>query len=90
MSDLTLTPRVTSIRFYSGPVRRQPRVGDRRTTKKHGLQIRVFKMVKSPWGETLGYDCTGGRQRYEWKAPAELGLSDRHLLTAEERKALES
>lgn len=41
--------------------RKKPRVGDRRFTKKHGEQIRVF--LRTSCG---AYDCTGGRQRYEW------------------------
>jgi hypothetical protein len=49
-----------------GPQRKKPRHGDRRTTKKHGEEIRVFKMATDMRGNVIGYDCTGGRQRYEW------------------------
>jgi hypothetical protein len=62
-----MEPRITSIRFYSGPVRREPKLGDYRVTKKHGEQIRIFSMVRHHiTGKIIGYDCTGGRQRYEW------------------------
>ncbi|MEM5325214.1 hypothetical protein VSR34_01200 [Paraburkholderia sp. JHI2823] len=54
------------IHISYGPTRPKPRVGDRRVTKKHGEQIRVFSMVRDFRGRVLGYDCTGGRQRYEW------------------------
>ena len=75
-----MKPVITSIRYSSGPARKQPKVGDRRTTKKHGLQIRVFEMH--------GGMCvvSGGRHRYDWKSPADLvGTMFNHLLTPEER-----
>lgn len=78
-------PHITSIRFYSGPVRKKPHQGDRRITKAHGLQIRVMAMVHDGMGRPIGFDCTGGRQRYEWRKPQELRPSDRYLLTHEER-----
>lgn len=56
------------IHITFGPTRKKPRAGDRRTTKKHGEQIRVFKMVRDMRGNVIGYDCTGGSQRYEWVA----------------------
>ncbi len=59
-------PRITSIRFYTSPVRKQPRVGDLRETKKHGKQVRVFRMAHNHAGRVMGYDCTGGRQNYDW------------------------
>jgi len=45
--------------------RPKPRVGDRRTIQ--GVeQIRVFRRVRDTHGRIIGYDCTGGRQRYDW------------------------
>jgi hypothetical protein len=52
--------------FITAKPRKQPRAGDRRVTKKHGEQVRVFRIVRNFRGEPIGYDCTGGRQRYEW------------------------
>lgn len=78
-------PVITSIRFFSGATRPRPRQGDRRVTKRHGLQIRVMSRVRDRMGRPIGFDCTGGRQRYEWRRPQELDPSDRYLLTAEER-----
>jgi hypothetical protein len=69
-----------------GPTRKKPRVGDRRTTKKHGEQIRVFKMVTDMRGNVIGYDCTGGRQRYEWIPVTEaVAKGYGYLLTPAER-----
>ena len=74
-----IEPRITSIRFYSGPLRKTPKFGDRRTTKKHGEQIRVFSMAKDIHGRIIGYDCTGGRQNYEWVSPEEAYKRHPHL-----------
>jgi hypothetical protein len=84
-TDREPMPRVASIRFSRGAARKKPKQGDRRVTKKHGLQIRVMAMVHDSRGQPIGFDCTGGRQRYEWRAPQELRPSDRYLLTPEER-----
>jgi hypothetical protein len=74
------------ITIVSGPSRPKPRVGDRRVTKKHGEQIRVFSMVHDFRGRVIGYDCTGGRQRYEWVSIADAGKHGAaHHWTAEER-----
>ena len=54
------------ITISTAPSRRKPQIGDRRTTKKHGEQIRLPVMVHNHKGEPVGYDCTGGRQNYEW------------------------
>lgn len=62
----TIKPRITSIRFYANAPRKQPKVGDLRETKKHGKQVRVFRMAHGPSGRIIGYDCTGGRQNYDW------------------------
>ncbi len=56
--------------FYSGPPPRQkPRAGDRRTTKKHGEQVRVPRIATDHRGRAIGYDWTGGRQNYDWVSP---------------------
>lgn len=72
------------IHISYGPSRKKPRVGDRRTTKKHGEQIRVFRRTLCG-----AYDCTGGSQKYDWvplrDAPKH-GAA--HHLTAEERAAI--
>lgn len=52
--------------------RKKPATGDQRVSKKHGLQIRIPSMVHGPRGEPIGFDCSGGRQRYEWRKPDEL------------------
>lgn len=56
------------MRIHITTAQQRPRqqTGDRRTTKKHGEQIRLPVMVKNSRGEPIGYDCTGGRQNYEW------------------------
>lgn len=77
---------VTSIHFYSGPAPRpKPKAGDRRTTKKHGQQVRVHR-------RSCGMMMMGGGHRYylfEWRTPAELiGTLDEHLLTTQDRAAL--
>lgn len=48
------------------PQRRQPRIGDRRVTKKHGLQIRVAETHGGRWVR-----C-GSRYRYDWRSLADL------------------
>ncbi len=62
------------ITIMAGKQRKRPQAGDRRTTKKHGDQIRIPSMVHNQRGDPVGYDCTGGRQNYEWvsvtKVPA--------------------
>lgn len=48
------------------PQRRKPKIGDRRTTKKHGLQIRVVQTHDGMWVKS------GSRYCYEWRKPATL------------------
>lgn len=81
--------KVTTIHFTSGPPPRpKPKAGDRRTTKRHGPQVRVMKVARNTRGEPIGYDCTGGRQRYEWVSLAEAAKGGNgYLLTKEERAA---
>jgi hypothetical protein len=78
-----------SIRIHIsyGPARKKPRVGDRRTTKKHGEQIRVFRMARNSRGDVIGYDCTGGSQKYDWVPLADAAKHRvEHHLTPEERE----
>lgn len=48
------------------PQRSKPKIGDRRTTKKHGLQIRVVETHNGMWVRS------GYRYRYEWLKPSEI------------------
>lgn len=63
--------------------RRKPRIGDRRTTKKHGLQIRVVTTHSGMWVRS------GSRYVYEWRKPSEL-LCTRweYLITPQEFAAI--
>lgn len=73
---------VTSIRITFGPSRRRkPKAGDRRTTKAHGLQIRVW--LRAPCGAMR---VSNGRPCFDWVKPADLAPEDRHYLTTDERK----
>ena len=77
------------IHISTGPIRKKPRIGDRRTTKKHGQQIRILSVVRDHvTGRIMGYDCTGGRQRYEWVTLDKLPAIYHYLLTQEEREGL--
>jgi hypothetical protein len=50
---------------YGAPTRKEPKVGDRRIIR--GLEhIRVFRRAHDSRGNVIGYDCTGGRQNYDW------------------------
>lgn len=61
---------VTSIRFFMTPVRRQPKVGDRRTTKKHGDQVRVLDILQC--GPDAGaLVARRGRPCFVWVSPGE-------------------
>lgn len=73
---------VTSIRFYSGPAPRpKPKLGDRRTTKKHGEQVRVFERVG--FGPHSGaFVMRSGRQGYVWVSPDEAYQLHPHLRPA--------
>jgi hypothetical protein len=82
---------IVRIHISYGPTRKKPKHGDRRTTKKHGEQIRVFKMARDFRGNIIGHDCTGGRQLYEWVplADAHKHMADHHW-TPEERARFET
>lgn len=54
-------PVITSMTFRYGPApRKKPRAGDRRTTKKHGEQVRVPVMHNGM------YVYSSGRPCFEW------------------------
>lgn len=56
--------------------RQRPKIGDRRTTKKHGLQIRVVETHYGMWAKS------GSRYSYDWRKPSELvGTQWAYLLT---------
>lgn len=76
-------PRVTSVRYLpaSGP---KPCVGDRRVTKKHGLQIRVQCRALDWTGAPIGLLVRGGRPVFEWREPQHLAKWDRYLLSPDE------
>jgi hypothetical protein len=61
------------VHFVKAPTRRKPQIGEQRTIRGVLCQ-RVFRMVHDARGRVLGYDCTGGRQRYDWKPVAELAV----------------
>ena len=61
-------PRIQSMRVWlsASKPRRKPRIGDRRVTKQHGLQLRVVCTHDWMWMRS------GSRYLYEWRSPAEL------------------
>jgi len=65
-----------------GPQRKRPKIGDRRCTKKHGVQIRVVETHNGMWVKS------GSRYRHNWKKPHELlGTQWDYLLNPQERAA---
>lgn len=86
--DRPVRPHVTSVRVTYGEPRKTPKVGDRRTTKAHGVQIRVQRMARDWQGKPIGRIVSGGRPCFDWRTPCELDPWDHYLLTAEERSAL--
>jgi hypothetical protein len=68
------------IHFTTGPARKKPKVGDRRNTKKHGEQIRVFERSQGC------YVVSNGRPCYQWVAISEANEHGAaHHWNAEER-----
>lgn len=60
-------PRIDSVRFYTATkVRPKPRAGDRRTTKLHGLQIRVYVRARDIFGNPIGLVVSRGRPVFQW------------------------
>lgn len=73
-----------------GTLRPKPKVGDRRTTKKHGLQIRVWSWARDPLTRLpIGMLVHGSRPVFEWVKPHELEKWDEYLLTKGERAEVE-
>lgn len=69
---------IKSVRFSTSVARarKPPKVGDRRTTKKHGLQIRVWE-----WSEVYrARVVSNGKPVYEWRKPKDLRPWEQHLL----------
>lgn len=62
----------------------KPKAGDRRTTKTHGLQIRVQCMARDWSGQPIGRIVRAGRPVFDWRKPIELDPWDHHHLTADE------
>jgi hypothetical protein len=81
-----------SVRYFTSPAKPKPKpkAGDRRTTKKHGLQIRVQCMARDWQGKPIGRIVNNGRPMFDWRKPAELDPWDHHHLTREELAALPS
>ncbi len=73
----------------NGNIRSKPQAGDRRTTKKHGLQIRVQCMSRNPNGTPRGRMVSNGRPVFDWRRPDQLDEWDLHHLTQVERDALD-
>lgn len=59
------------VTIASGSSRAKTMTGDVRTTKKHGLQIRVPE-IHQIGNDDWAYVVMNGRQRYEWKTPRQL------------------
>lgn len=81
-------PRIDSIRYFYTSGDKRSQVGDRRVTKKHGLQIRIHVRAKDWQGKPIGYLVRSGRPVLEWCAPKDLPVWDQHLLTPEERESV--
>lgn len=81
--DRELGPLVTSVRYMPAS-KPKPRAGDRRVTKKHGLQIRVQCRATDWSGAPIGLLMNRGRPVFEWREPQHLAKWDRYLLTPEE------
>ena len=61
-----MKPRIDSIRYYSGPVRKKPKAGDERFLKGRGVtQIRQQVIVNDPM-LGRGYQVSNGRPVWEW------------------------
>jgi hypothetical protein len=71
--------RITRI-VITTQARERPKTGDRRITKKHGLQIRI------PERHNGMHVVAHGRPCYVWCKPADLPALYRYLLSDAERK----
>lgn len=62
---------------------KRPQIGDRRRTKRHGLQIRVVQTSQGMWCRS------NGRYVYEWRSPETLIQSQWfYLLNEQERQVV--
>lgn len=87
--DRGARPHVVRVRYYTGSSKPKPKAGDRRTTKMHGLQIRVQCMARDfRTGAPIGRIVRAGRPVFDWRKPIELDPWDYHLLTEAERALL--
>lgn len=69
------------ITISTTPQRKRPKEGDRRVTKKHGLQIRIQCRTSS------GLQVQNGRPVFDWRTLDQLEPRDFTYLTAAERTA---
>lgn len=53
------------ITITTAPRRPKPQVGDRKLIGGV-VHVRKFKRVRDFHGNIIGWDCTGGKPRYEW------------------------
>lgn len=81
--ESSVRPLVTSVRFMAA-AKPKPREGDRRVTKKHGLQIRIHVRAHDHAGRVIGMLVRSGRPVFEWCAPRELPKWQHHLLKPED------
>lgn len=82
--DGQVRPLVTSVRYMAAS-RPKQRAGDRRETKKYGLQIRVQIRATDWSGAPTALVVRNGRPVFEWREPQHLAKWDRCLLTDAER-----
>ena len=87
--ETTVRPHVVRVRYYTGSSKPKPKAGDRRTTKTHGLQIRVQCMARDfRTGAPIGRIVRAGRPVFDWRKPLELDPWDHYHLTDAERALL--
>lgn len=84
LEECQARPHVKSMRVIYGEPRKKPKAGDRRTTKTHGVQIRVQSMARDWQGRPIGRIVSNGRPCFDWRVPCDLEPWDHHLLTAQE------
>lgn len=75
------TPITVRVIYDSKP---KPKAGERRVTKKHGLQIRVQEMATNWNGVPVGRIVRAGKPVFYWCRPQDLPKWDRHWLSEEE------
>lgn len=82
--DIKPAPNVKSIRFFKQS-KRKPKAGDRRITKKHGLQIRIHDRARDHDGKPWASLMSNGRPVFSWCKPEHLASWDQHYLSFEEK-----